>query len=97
MKWLVILVLFLLLALYVAYRYRRQIQAMVQIWRMFRQFKEQTRPPAKQVKKEANLKEVPLVRCSRCGTWVPQTNALQLRSKTVYCSTACMEQAVNPV
>ena len=35
-----------------------------------------------------------LVRCSSCGTWLPSSRALAVRSSSeVYCSTECVERA----
>jgi hypothetical protein len=93
MKWLIVLILILLLIAIIAFRYRRQLQTGWQIWRMFRQFKQATKLPEKKIENRAEDKGESLVRCARCGKWVSKTNALNLRSKTVYCSTNCMEKA----
>lgn len=92
MKWLVILLLFLVLAAMIAYRFRRQINFGLEIYRMFRQLRSQSKPQEKRIEKAAE--KVPLVRCARCGTWAPQNKALNLRSKTFYCTASCMEEAV---
>lgn len=93
MKWLIILVLLILLAAIVAVRYRRQIQTALYVWKMFRKMRQSGKREEKQITQPA-AKETPLIRCAKCGTWVPQKNALNLRSKTFYCSANCMEQAV---
>lgn len=37
-----------------------------------------------------------LVRCATCGTWLPASRAVALRSSTVaYCSHACLERAAD--
>lgn len=95
MKWLILLILFLVLLAIIAVRYRRQINVGIEIFKMFRQLKNQTKSGKKKLDKKAEDKAVPLVRCARCGTWTPQTSALNLRSKTFYCSTNCMEKAVS--
>ncbi len=95
MKWLIILVLFLILIAVIAVRFRLQITAAIQIFKMLRQLKNQARPPERKIEKKSGDESVPLVRCARCGTWTPQTSALKLRSKTVYCSANCMEKAVS--
>jgi hypothetical protein len=98
MKWLILLLLLLILVAFVAYRYRRQIQTGWQMYLMFKKLRQATKPPAaqseKQIKQKSADKSVPLIRCERCGGWVPQTEALNLRSKTFYCSAKCMERAV---
>jgi hypothetical protein len=95
MKWFILLILFLMLAAIIAVRYRRQINIGIEIFKMFRRLKNQAKPQGKKLDKKAADKSVPLVRCARCGTWTPQTSALNLRSKTFYCSTNCMEKAVS--
>lgn len=96
MKWLIILLLFAVLLVIIATRYRRQIIAGIEIWKMFRQVRQQMKPKEeKQIRPQTVSKnDVQLVRCGKCGTWIPESNALNLRSKTFYCSTKCMEQAV---
>ena len=38
-----------------------------------------------------------LVRCSSCGTWLPASRSLAIRSSPeVYCSTDCVERAGRP-
>ena len=93
MKWLILLLLILILVVVVAMRYRRQLQTALQIWRMYRQFKQVARPAEKKINNQTVDKNAPLVRCARCGKWVLKKDALNLRSKTVYCSTNCMEKA----
>lgn len=93
MKWLIILALILFLIMIIAIRFRRQINAAIQIFQMIRQMRNLNKPE-KRIEKKIESKSVPLVRCARCGTWTPQNAALNLRSKIFYCSTNCMEQAV---
>lgn len=92
MKWLIILVLFLILMAIIAIRFRRQINMGIQIFQMFRQMRTPNKPQEKKLDKNNVNKSVPLVRCAKCGTWTPQSTALNLRSKTFYCSTNCMEK-----
>lgn len=94
MKWLIILVLFILLAMIIATRYRRQIKSALYVWKMFRKMRQVDKSGDKQIEQSNNAKDIPLIRCAKCGTWIPQKNALNLRSKTFYCSANCMEQAV---
>ena len=94
MKWLIILLLLLLLMAVIAVRYRRQITAAIQIFKMFRQLREQTKPRERVIEKRTENENAPLVRCAKCGKWTPQTAALNLRSRTFYCSPNCMEKAV---
>lgn len=95
MKWLIILGLFVLLIAIIATRYRKQIVAGIEIYKMFRQVRKQMKPAAeKQIKQPVAKSDVQLVRCAKCGKWINESNALNLRSKTFYCSTNCMERAV---
>ncbi len=93
MKWLIVLILFILLVTIIAVRYRRQIQTALYVWKMFRKMRQTNKSEEKQIQQQG-AKDVPLIRCAKCGTWIPQKNALNLRSKTFYCSANCMEQAV---
>ena len=94
MKWLILLILFAVLVFVIAARYRRQIQTAVYVWRMFRKMRQAGKQGEKQIEKKETASEVPLIRCAKCGTWIPQENALRLRSKTFFCSANCMEKTV---
>ena len=94
MKWLIILLILLAVIGFIALRYRRQIQMGLQLLQMFRQVKNMNKPAEKKVETKKISKDVPLVRCERCGKWTPQTDVINLRSKNFYCSTKCMEKAV---
>ncbi len=95
MKWLVvILVIFLILVLVTFVRYRKQALAAWQVWRMFRQMRQMGKPQEPSPKKtKESLKETPLVRCEKCGTWISPESALKLRGEKYYCSSKCMERA----
>jgi hypothetical protein len=93
----ILVVLFLLSVLFglIALRYRKHIQTGLYLFRMFRKMRQMSRQPEeKQIEKTENTSDVQLVKCARCGTWIPQSKALNLRSKTFYCSANCMENAV---
>ncbi len=94
MKWLIILGLLFVVSAFVAIRYRRQIQTAIYVWKMFRKMRQTNSPLEKQIEKQENPADVSLVKCAKCGTWIPKKNALNLRSKTFYCSATCMESAV---
>ena len=89
MKWLILLGLIVVLVIVVASRYRRQIQMAIYVWRMFRKMRQAGKTDEKQV--ETSAKDVPLIRCTKCGTWTPQNKALNLRSGMFYCSANCLE------
>jgi ribosomal protein S26 len=77
-----------------ALRYRRQLQTALYVWRMFKKMRRMNDTKEKQIEKKETTGDVQLIRCAKCGTWIPQKNALKLRSKTFFCSANCMEKAV---
>jgi hypothetical protein len=91
MKWLILLGLIIVLIAIIAIRYRQQIKMAIYVWRMFRKFRQTGKTENKQIEKQENSKDTALVRCAKCGTWIPQATALNLRSGTKFCSTACLE------
>ncbi len=94
MKWLIILGLLGLFCAYIGVRYRRQIQTGIYVWKMFRKMRQAGNSTEKQIDKSKSTSEASLVKCAKCGKWISEKNALNLRSKTFYCSTKCMENAV---
>lgn len=97
MKFLVILLILLLVLSLIALRYRKQIQMGLYMWRMFKKMREMNKTDEKQLETTEISTNSPLVKCSNCGIWLTQKKALNLRSKTYYCSTECMEKAVSSV
>jgi hypothetical protein len=87
----ILLILAVILAL-TAIRYRKQIATMLHIWRSLKAMRQQVKE--KQMPAE-NVSPGPLVNCVKCGTWVPEGRAIKLRGGTFYCSSACLETAVN--
>lgn len=72
-----------------AIRYRRQIAAVMQIWRSVKAMKRQmTGQPDE---RDDPVSGGPLINCAKCGTWVPEQRAIKLRGGVVYCSSACLE------
>lgn len=94
MKWLILLFLLFAVAAIIFVRYRRQIQTGLYLWRMFRKMRQTDNAEIKQVETKIPAGDRQLVRCAKCGTWIPKKNALNLRSKNFYCSTNCIETAV---
>jgi hypothetical protein len=92
-KILIILLLLLFLLAMIATRYRRQIMMGVQVFQMFRKMRAANGVPEKQIHKKDDGAAVPLVKCVKCGTWVPGSNAMKLGGNTYYCSTACVEKS----
>ncbi len=89
----ILLIIIVLLAL-TAWRYRKQILVGVDIWRQFKKMQSQVRD---QTSKPIDVPESSnghLVRCSKCGTWVPENTAVKLAANVFYCTTDCMERSV---
>lgn len=74
-----------------AIRYRKQIAAMIHIWRSLKSIRQQA--AQRQVPPEKTEQLGPLVNCAKCGTWVPEQRAIKLRGGTFYCSSNCLETA----
>jgi hypothetical protein len=87
----ILLVLAVLLGL-TAYRYRRQIGIVLELWRMTKSMRKMQQPGNERIdaKADANGK---LVNCAKCGTWVPEGRAIRLGGNSVYCSTVCVEKS----
>ncbi len=94
MKWLIILGLLFIFGAVIALRYRRQIQTAIYVWKMFQKMRQAGKPAEKQIEKQEKTGEASLVKCAKCGTWIPQKKAFNLRSRAFYCSANCMESAV---
>lgn len=96
-----LIIILIVLAIFVAlfaFRYRKQIMAAVQVWRMLKKMRAANRGAADQAKPigdKASSKDVELVRCARCGSWKPRDEALKFSRGTFYCSSACVNEALN--
>ena len=97
MKWLILLLILAVVAAFVIVKYRRQIQTGIYLWRMFKKMRAVGAQTEKQIDRKENSAESLLVRCAKCGKWTPQNKALNLRGRTFYCSSNCLENAVKVV
>jgi hypothetical protein len=91
-----ILLVFGVILVLTAVRYRRQIAGMMQIWRSLKAMRQQIKQ--KQGRDDIEPERVAagkLVNCSGCGTWVPESRAIGLRGGIFYCSSACLETTSN--
>jgi len=86
----ILIVMAILLGL-TAFRYRKQIAAVMHIWRSLKSMREQATQRKVQPEKAEQIG--PLVNCAKCGTWVPEQRAVKLRGGTFYCSSNCLETA----
>ncbi len=91
MKWIIIIGLLLVVLMLIASRYRKQIQMALYVFRMFRKMRQMNKTGEKQINAAANSIETNLVNCAKCGTWIPQNKAVELRSGVFYCSASCLE------
>ena len=96
MKWLIILGLLAIVVMFIAVRFRRHIQTGIYLIKMFRKMRQINKPDVreKQIENQADSSGVQLVRCAKCGSWIPQTTALKFSKNTFYCSSKCVESAV---
>ena len=82
----VLFVVFLLAGL-TALRYRKQIAALLAVGRALREARD---PRTLQEESGASTTaKNDLIRCSRCGVWVPEQKAIS-RAGAAYCSASCL-------
>lgn len=93
-KLLVILFLLMVLAAIIAVRYRKQIQMAIYMFRMVRKMRQMGKTEEKQIETKEVSSNSPLVKCSGCGNWISESQALNMRSKNFYCSADCVQKAV---
>ncbi len=83
----VLLVLFVLTAI----RYRKQIMALLNVWRMLRSMRQMN--PTRNSQINGGTKPAgPLVHCGKCGTWVPDIQSIKI-GRASYCSAECVEKS----
>ncbi|MEO7672774.1 MAG: hypothetical protein ABIU09_01690 [Pyrinomonadaceae bacterium] len=85
------------LAVFTAYRYRKQISAMLNFWRTLQAIREKGRSAGSNRIQDAPAAAGPLVNCPKCGTWVSEEKAIKLGRSAYYCSTKCLEASVKTV
>lgn len=97
MKYLIILgVIALIFYLLLFWRLRRYFPLARRIFGITRDLYRVTRSKEapQQVSRSKQSGGEKLVRCSACGTWIPEGRAVQLNAAAaVYCSTSCLEDA----
>jgi hypothetical protein len=72
-----ILVVVFVLAALTAVRYRKQISGMIGFARMLKEAKQNiTQGSTTRLRPEE--KGIPLVNCSKCGVWIPQSKAIKI-------------------
>ncbi len=98
MKYLIIAALLASVGLLIYWRLRPYLNVVRRVFNLFHEARRLTRPddtaatPAPRSATHANER---LTRCASCGTWLPASRALILRSSSAtYCSHACLERSV---
>ena len=82
-----------LLLAFTAYRYRRQIKAIREFWRMAKEMRQMTSQMRKEVDEPKAAAPGRLVNCTKCGTWVPEDRAIRLGRTSMFCSSKCLERS----
>lgn len=90
-----ILLIIAILAAVTAYKYRRQIKAVREFWRMAKGVREMQTQARREVEEPKPAAPGKLVNCSKCGTWVPEDRAIRLGRTSVFCSSNCLERSAN--
>lgn len=84
----ILFVVFVLLGL-TALRYRKQVATVIRFSQMLREGR--VGQNLSTARRNDQMAAEPLVKCSSCGTWVPENRARRLRSGDFYCSNECLE------
>ena len=89
-----ILIVILILFALTAVRYRRQITAAIQMWRILTGARQ---PFPKEETTNGQLRDpsLPLVNCSKCSRWVAENEAMRVGTGNYFCSRECFEQSAN--
>ena len=90
-----ILLVLMVLAAITAFRYRRQIKAVMHFWRTLQTMRQPGQGNNRIQDQPAFAGQ--LVNCPKCGTWVPEEKAMKLGRSASYCSTKCLEASVRNV
>ncbi len=90
-----ILLVILILFGFTAIRYRKQIVTMLNVWRMLKTMRQSNGSRNNHIE-AGDIAAGPLVNCAKCGTWVPEDNAIRLGRTSFYCSANCMEKSAKP-
>ena len=87
----VILLIIVVLLSLTAIRYRKQIAAMIHVYRSLQKMRQQVK--GKQAEPADNISAGNLINCAKCGTWIPEQRAIKLKGGIYFCSSACVESA----
>ena len=90
MKYLFVLAVVIFFAMLIAVRYRKQINAAIQVARMLRDAREGVKEIQPASSRRDPMAAASLVKCAGCGTWVPENRAKRLRTGDLFCSDECI-------
>ena len=90
MKYLFVLGVIMFFVMLIAVRYRKQINAAIQVARMLRDAREGVKEIQPASTRREPMAAAALVKCSGCGTWVPENRAKRMRTGDVFCSDECI-------
>ncbi len=99
MKYLFIFVLFAIVAALIYWRLRPYIQGVRRFLGVVREMKRMNVGARTDVPSQQGRKNTPnekLARCAACGTWMPASRAINMRSTGAsYCSHSCLEHSAD--
>ena len=90
-----ILLVIVILTVFTAYKYRKQIRAVREFWRMAKDMRQMHNQVRREVEEPKPVAPGKLVNCSKCGTWVPEDRAIKLGRTSVFCSSNCLERSAH--
>ena len=90
MKYLFVLAVVMFFAMLIAVRYRKQINAAIQVARLLRDAREGVKEIQPGSTRHEPIAAESLVKCAGCGTWVPENRAKRMRTGDLFCSDECI-------
>lgn len=93
MRWLLILLILVLVAIYFAYRYKKHLQTAWFMYQTFRRLKKNANASKQQMPASNPSTDTELTMCPKCGKWAAKEDSVKLKSE-YYCSLACMEESM---
>ena len=90
MKYLFVLAVVMFFVMLVAVRYRKQINAAIQVARMLRDARRSVKEISPVSTRREPMAAESLVKCAGCGTWVPENRAKRMRTGDLFCSDECL-------
>ena len=94
MKYLLLLLIVAVFFIWLSWRFRWQIAAARQVWKMLVETNKQMNQRGAARQPPQKIPAGKLVRCEKCQTWIPKDTALGFGNNTYFCSAQCMEKAV---